>query len=517
MSQPDAILDLSHDSQHTFGRPTFRELAGRGTHRAPSRLLLIDQAPGLMLEMLRRSFTTLAYRIDVARTGADGLEHALRDIPDVILLDPSLPDLSGKEVYPQLRRIDPHIPVIFATPAKTAYGAIEAMKQGAFDYLFNPIDEHQLQRVVSAALELSRRVRRKGVVVDPTPDPDADAPIVGNCPAMCELYKAIGRVAAQDIPVLITGESGTGKEVITRAICRHGSRAKAPFLALNCAAIPENLLESELFSHEKGAFTGADSRRMGKFEQCNGGTLFLDEIGDMPLSLQAKMLRILQDQSFERIGGDEIIRTDVRLIAATHRDLKNWSATEKFRPDLYYRLGVFTIDLPPLRDRGDDLPLLVRHYLRRFNRELGREVREIDPEAMVRLSGYSWPGNIRELQSVLKQALLQACGPTLLPNHLPGPLQSSGGSLAASSSAEEIANVDTFLRKCVGADEGDQYAQAHRWLDCLLLTRVMEVTGGNQQKAARRLGIARQTLRRRLQELGIHPTYRVESDGYDPA
>ena len=208
---------------------------------------------------------------------------------------------------------------------------------------------------------------------------------------MQEAYKAIGRVADQAFPVLITGESGTGKELVARAIYQHGPRARAPFLALNCAAIPENLLESELFGHEKGAFTGADRRRIGKFEQCHGGTLFLDEIGDMPPATQAKMLRVLQEQAFERVGGNETIRTDVRLIAATHRDLKTWSEEGKFRPDLYYRLGVFTIHLPPLRERGEDLPVLAQHYLRRYSRELGREVRQVAPEAMTRLRGYPWP------------------------------------------------------------------------------------------------------------------------------
>src|SRR5262249_2406421 len=250
-------------------------------------------------------------------------------------------------------------------------------------------------------------------------DLDAGSGLVGSCPAMGEVYKAIGRVAAQDVPVLITGESGTGKDLVARAICQHGPRAHAPFLALNCAAIPENLLESELFGHEKGAFTGADRCRIGKFEQVSGGTLFLDEIGDMPLALQAKMLRLLQEQAFERLGGGETIRTDVRLIAATHRDLKAWSAEGKFRPDRYYRLGVFPIPLPPLRGRGDDLPVLVQHFLRRLSGELGREVREVAPEALERLCGYSWPGNVRELQSVLKQALLRAHGPVLLPDFLP--------------------------------------------------------------------------------------------------
>ena len=242
------------------------------------------------------------------------------------------------------------------------------------------------------------------IVAEPQPDPDPNGTILGHSPAMCEVYKAIGRVAAQDVPVLITGESGTGKELVARAIYRHGAAPIRRSWRLNCAAIPETLLESELFGHEKGAFTGAERRRIGKFEQCHGGTLFLDEIGDMPPAVQAKVLRLLQEQAFERVGGNETVRTDVRLIAATHRDLKAWSAEGKFRPDLYYRLGVFTIHLPPLRERGDDLPLLVRHYLRRYARELGREVRDVAPEAMERLRGYAWPGNIRELQNVLKRA-----------------------------------------------------------------------------------------------------------------
>src|SRR5438477_8139382 len=261
---------------------------------------------------------------------------------------------------------------------------------------------------------------------------------------MREVYKAIGRVTAQDVPVLITGESGTGKELVARAIYQHGPRAKAPFLALNSAAIPETLLESELFGHEKGAFTGAERRRIGKFEQVNGGTLFLDEIGDMPLALQAKILRVLQEQLFERVGGNETVRTDVRLIAATHRDLTAWSAEGKFRPDLYYRLGVFTIHLPPLRERGDDLPLLVLHYLRRFSRELGREVREVAPEALERLRNGSWPGNIRELQSVLKQALLQASGTILLPAFLPD-LSGRSGEPAPAAATETGPGLQAFI------------------------------------------------------------------------
>ena len=260
------------------------------------------------------------------------------------------------------------------------------MRHGAYDYLLKPIDLQKLDRVINEALKVARLMREPAVVAETPPDEEVPGEaIIGSCPGMQEVYKAIGRVADQTFPVLITGESGTGKELVARAIYQHSPRAKAPFLALNCAAIPENLLESELFGHEKGSFTGADRRRIGKFEQCSGGTLFLDEIGDMPPATQAKMLRVLQEQTFERVGGNETIRTDVRLIAATHRDLKAWSEEGKFRPDLYYRLGVFTIHLPPLRERGDDLPLLIRHFLRRFSRELGRDVREAAPEALERL------------------------------------------------------------------------------------------------------------------------------------
>ena len=318
-------------------------------------LLLIDDDPVLIPEQVRQAFPAPAHRVEVAETATAGLEAVRSRPPDVILLDLHLPDQSGLEAYHQIRRIDARIPVIFVTIAKTADTAIEAMKQGAYDYLFKPLDLNHLRRVVGEALEVARRMRTPAVVAETQADTDVDGAILGGCPAMREVYKAIGRVAAQDVPVLITGESGTGKELVARAIYQHGARSQAPFLALNCAAIPETLLESELFGHEKGAFTGAERRRIGKFEQCNGGTLFLDEIGDTPLAVQAKVLRLLQEQAFERVGGNETVRTDVRLIAATHRDLKTLSAEGKFRPDLYYRLGVFTIHLPALRDRGEDL------------------------------------------------------------------------------------------------------------------------------------------------------------------
>ena len=471
-------------------------------------LLLIDDDPGLIPEQVHQAFPAPSHRVEVAATGRAGLERVRTDPPEVVLLDLRLPDKSGLEVYHGIREIDARIPVIFVTMTKTADTAIEAMKLGAFDYLFKPLDLKQVRKVVGDALEIGR-LRAPTVVTETLPDSDVDGAILGGCAAMREVYKAIGRVAGQDVTVLIEGETGTGKELIARAIYQHSSRAKAPFMALNCAAIPESLLESELFGHEKGSFTGADRRRIGKFEQCNNGTILLDEIGDMPLALQAKMLRLLQEQSFERIGGNETVRTNVRLIAATHRDLKTLSAEGKFREDLYYRLSVFTIHLPSLRERGEDLPMLVQHCLRRFSRELGREIQEIAPEAMERLRNYSWPGNIRELQSVVKQALLKAHGTVLLPSFLP---EFSASPAENAQPAGVNLDLEAFIRQRLQPDSHDLYAEAHGQLDRFLLTCVLEYTGGSQHKAARLLGMARQTLRLKLRDLGLRVTQSVEAD-----
>jgi two-component system nitrogen regulation response regulator GlnG len=348
---------------------------------------------------------------------------------------------------------------------------------------------------------------RSKVVLSETGTEDDEGTFIGGSPPMLEMYKAIGRVAAQDVTVLITGESGTGKELVARAIYQHSARSHAPFLALNCAAIPENLLESELFGHEKGAFTGADRRRIGKFEQCRGGTILLDEIGDMPLSIQAKILRLLQEQTFERVGGNESIRTDVRLIAATHRDLR----AAPFRSDLFYRLGVFPIHLPPLRERGDDLVALSHYFIRRFSRELGRNVREISPEAMERLREHSWPGNVRELQSVLKQALLNATGVVLLPGFLP---DLSNAPVPAGGVARGL-DLEGFISQNLTLEADDLYAETHRHVDRILLARVLEFTKGNHRHAARLLGIARQTLRTKLRAAGLRPAPSADSDTDD--
>jgi two-component system nitrogen regulation response regulator GlnG len=492
-------------------------------------ILFIGDDPALTPQQLHRAFPAPTHRVQAANTWNDGLEYIHAHSPDVVVLVLGASDKSGLDVLQQIRCINSSIPVVVITQSKGADTAIRAMKEGAYDCLLEPVNLPLLQQVVGKALDVARHPLQvkdesggmeeavssgsqpSSVGSHPSSgmDSDAEGDIIGACPAMVEVYKAIGRVAAHDVPVLITGESGTGKELVARAIYKHGPRAGGPFLALNCAAIPENLLESELFGHEKGAFTGADRRRIGKFEQCHGGTLFLDEIGDMPPALQGKILRLLQEQSFERVGSNETIRADVRLIAATHRDLKTLSAEGKFRADLYYRLGVFTIHLPPLCERAEDLPLLVQHFLRCFSRELGRAVEHVAPEALEQLRRYQWPGNIRELQSILKQALLKASGTVLLPAFLPEPLGSPSEPTPATPYEP---GLDAILPQQLGPEVRDLYTETHRQVDRLLLPRVLEYTRGSQHQAALLLGIARQTLRLKLRELGLSARRIVEAE-----
>ncbi len=479
------------------------------------RVLMIDDEPELLQRLVRHALRDGPAELLVARSATEGLALAANAPPDVVLLDMHLPDGTGLDVFRRLRAADRRTPVVFITGSAGTDTAIEAMKEGAFDYLFKPVELEQLKRVVAQALEVSRLVRQPAVLADTLPTDDRTDAIIGRCPAMREVYKAVGRVADQNVAVLITGESGTGKEVIARAIYQHGRRATGPFLALNCAAIPENLLESELFGHEKGAFTGADRRRIGRFEQAHGGTIFLDEIGDMPLATQAKMLRVLQDQAFERVGGNETISTDVRVLAATNRDLPEMVARGLFRGDLYYRLGVFTVALPPLRERGDDLPLLVRHYLGRYSRELGREVRDAAPDALEILRAYPWPGNVREFQSVLKQALLLARGELLLPAFLPGSLRASVP--ASGAPTDDKFELEAFVRERLEGGSRGLYAETVSAVERVLLPLVLKHTGGNQVQAAEVLGITRKTLRARLRELGLTVTRAVERVADDDA
>src|SRR4051812_3623339 len=395
-------------------------------------LLVVDDEPSI-LHFFRRAFPGPDVTLRTATSAAEGLEAVTRARPDVVILDITLPDASGLETFRRIHALDPKVPVIFITGHGTTATAIEAMRMGAYEYLLKPLELDQLTDLVERAFEISRLMRVPAVVPeDPRPEEDADA-LVGRCPAMQEVYKSIGRVAPQDVTVLILGESGTGKELVARAIYHYSERSHGPFLAINCAAIPENLLESELFGHEKGAFTGADRQRIGKFEQASGGTVFLDEIGDMTPLTQTKILRVLQGQEFERVGGNEPIRADVRVVAATNRDLEKMVAEGTFRGDLYYRLNVYTVRLPALRDRGGDLTLLTEHFVRRYARELGKEARGVSPEAMEILRRYPWPGNVRELQSVVKQALLGTTGPVVLPEFLPAAVRRGENGTAESA------------------------------------------------------------------------------------
>jgi two-component system nitrogen regulation response regulator GlnG len=336
---------------------------------------------------------------------------------------------------------------------------------------------------------------------------------------MQAVYKEIGRIAGQDVNVLVLGESGTGKELVARAIYRHSRRADGPFLAINCAAIPETLLESELFGHEKGAFTGADRRRIGKFEQAGGGTLFLDEIGDMSLATQARVLRVLQDGRFERVGGNETLHADVRVIAATNKDLDRALAAREFRQDLFYRLNTFTLRLPPLRERIDDLPLLVEHFLRQCRRELDRDVRGVSEETLKVLRAHAWPGNVRELQSAIRFAAVHAAGDVLTPADLPSSVRGDAPPTVSArpEQGEEasLPEVREFVRRLLSQKANGVSDLVHAAVDRVLLEEVLEHVGGLQSRAAEVLGISRTTLRGRLQQLGISVEKVVREEGSD--
>src|SRR5436190_5653256 len=412
-------------------------------------LLVIDDDRSVV-HFLKAACKELHVTIHSAEDAEEGLTMINRVQPDALLLDVMLPGMTGIELFQKVRRIDERIPVIFITAGGESDSAIEAMKLGALDFLLKPLDVERLRHLVSQSLEI-RRLMETPVEL---PEPQAeglDSQLIGRSPAMMEVYKAVGRVAPQTVAVLIRGESGTGKEIIARAIYQHSDRRSQPFLAVNCAALPDALLESELFGHEKGSFTGADHRRIGKFEQCNGGTIFLDEVGDMAPLVQAKLLRMLQEQRFERVGGNETITTDVRIIVATNRDLEAMIAESTFRPDLYYRLNGFTIKVPPLRERGDDLLLLIEAFLSRYSQELNKPLQRVSPEALKILVEYPWPGNVRELQSMLRKALLNLTGSVLVPEFLPEEVRFSASEVSGDHASSDGAGQASDLAVLVSS------------------------------------------------------------------
>ncbi len=488
-----------------------------------TKLLIIDDEPAIA-SALRPGLEAMKIEVVTAETAADGLEKIASEMPHAILLDIYLPDLSGLELFQRIHGQDDRVPVILMTGQGTTETAITAMMLGAFEYVPKPFSFSKIREVIQQALEIGVSMRQMQTASnDPPLETSNTEVMVGRCPAMLEVYKMIGRLAPQDGIVLIRGESGTGKELVAQAIYRHSRRARGPFVAINCAAIPEPLLESELFGHERGAFTGADRKRIGKFEQCNGGTLFLDEIGDMPWLTQSKVLRVLQQQQFERVGGMETIQTNVRVIAATNRNLEEMVTEGQFRNDLYFRLNVFTLTLPPLRERTEDLPGLVDHFIGRFNREMGRDIRRVAPETQEILARYLWPGNLRELQSVIRQSLLPAVGQILLPEFLPEVVrrggevpvleQGPGSSSTHGDSSSGDSEWEQFVEDRLKEQSTNLYYEWFNKTETYLLKRVLQHTDGNQLRAAAILGITRRSLRNKLKTLGITIERSVRSPG----
>jgi DNA-binding NtrC family response regulator len=465
-------------------------------------LLVIDDDRSV-LHMVSHAFKDSPVTVLTAVDVNEALSMVRKGV-DLVLLDIMLPEISGLEAARKFHALDPKLPVVFITASGTSETAIEAMKLGAFDYLLKPLDLVKLRDLVQRTLEIGRLMK---VPVELPPDEfpvvEGDQ-IIGRCAAMQEVFKSIGRVAPQNVTVLIQGKSGTGKELVARAIYHHSERANKPFLAVNCAAIPDTLLESELFGHERGSFTDAVSRRIGKFEQCSGGTIFLDEVGDMSPLVQGKVLRLLQEQRFERVGGTETIKTDVRIITATNRDLKQLSGEGKFREDLYYRLNGFTIRIPSLRERGDDIPLLLHHCLQRFSRELGKEVYSFSPEALDLLLHYNWPGNVRELEAVVRQSLLQTSGSVILPEFLPESIHADANEpLLLDPAANPQSDLEGFMDAHLRDDAHDIHIEATNMMERYVITRVLRHTEGNQSQAAKILGITRGTLRNKIRTLHI--------------
>jgi DNA-binding NtrC family response regulator len=469
------------------------------------KLLVIDDEAGIRFSV-QQIFRSESIQVLAAESGREGLELIRTESPDVVLLDIRLGHQSGLSLLEEIHQLDSKCLVVLITGHGNTDTAIDAMKRGAFDYLVKPLDVNQLRQVIDQAFKISRLMHVPATL--DTSDADGDTPerIIGSGAAMQSIGKQIGRIARQDINVLILGESGTGKELVARAIYHHSRRSQATFLVINCAAIPETLLESELFGHERGAFTGADRQRIGKFEQCNGGTLFLDEVGDMPLTTQAKILRLLQEKQFERVGGNQTFTVDVHIIAATNQNLDAMIEAGRFRRDLYYRLRGMTLHLPALRERIEDIPELAHYFLFRFNRQLGTNVQSISLETLELMQNYSWPGNVRELQSVLREALVASTGPTLLPEFLPAELHRE--------TTEEVSGMDTTmfrdidwdsLRQFVGEALKDGNKDAYRrtllQFDRLVVSHALKLTDGHQAHAAELLGLSRPTLRAKIRAI----------------
>ena len=454
-------------------------------------LFLIDDERNVHYSFQRALGET--FRIISAFSGEEALQRFTAERPDVVLLDVKLPGIDGMEILQRIRALDREVPIILLTAYGTTEIAITAMKLGAYDYLLKPVDIATLKGLIMKAL----RLRDLAGQVDAPALPDAGegGSLLGHSPAMQDLYKMIGRVAPTDMTVLLSGESGTGKELVARAIHQHSLRATGPWVALNCAAIPELLLESELFGHERGAFTGASERKLGSFEEASGGTLFLDEAGELPLAVQAKLLRALQEREIRRLGGRESIAVDVRIIAATNKNLEAAIASGEFREDLYYRLNVIHLHLPPLRARREDIPLLAQYFLLRYRRDLERPVGGLAPEALEALLTHTWPGNVRELENTIQQALMACRGYLITREDLR--LEERPHRAAVEESPKD--QVDGSLEQLLLENAGRAFPR----LEERLIRKALELTKHNQVQAAHLLGVTRNVLRHRMKLYGL--------------
>jgi nitrogen regulation protein NR(I) len=465
----------------------------------PKVLLVEDDQQ--IVAALTRVLLDEGYDVTQASDGRNGLSQATTEACDLVITDFKLPGVSGMELLQSLHDTRPRLPVILMTAHGTSDTAIEATKLGAYDYLLKPFDMPELLALVEKAVASHRVMLEPIDISELSPGHSA---IIGKSRAMQEIYKEIGRVAGKPTTVLIRGETGTGKELIARAIYQHSDRANKPFITVNCAAIPETLLESELFGHEKGAFTGADIRRIGRFEQAHQGTIFLDEIGDMSINTQAKLLRVLQEKSIQRVGGKEVIPTDVRVIAATHRDLDGAINAKEFREDLYYRLNVVAINIPPLRQRSDDISELARYFLMRHAMEFNVEIPAIHPAAVQFLSEQMWPGNVRELENAVGKALALARGYTI---GLEEVRQAVNLSRKPGSDASVLSG---FVADLIGAASRGEIQNAHATMmeaaERQLFSQAIKLAHGNQARAARWLGVSRATMREKLIQFEVHPS-----------
>ena len=491
-------------------------------------ILIIDDDDEIRYS-LSRVLSFGNFVITEAASGEEGVAAVKKGpAPDLIFLDIRMGGMSGIEALQHIRSVNPKQLVVLMTAFGTAQTAIEAMKFGAFDYIMKPFEPAKVISLVEKALEAIAEMDAVGDYKPTINSEDYKEGIVGSSAAMQEVFKIIGQVTASDVTVMITGESGTGKELVARSICQHSHRAGKPFIAVNCAAIPDNLIESELFGHEKGSFTGATGQRIGKFELCDGGTIFLDEIGDMALATQTKILRVLQQGDIQRVGGTGTIKVDVRIIAATNKNLEEMVPAKEFREDLYYRLNVVRIKMPPLRDRVDDIPQIVDFCLQNLVKQRKTRVSKVSREAIEVLTGHNWPGNVRELENVVYRSAVIAQGDTILPKDLPPEIQVAippglapvttdapfKSSETAAAGLSRIADVPVSEENQLSVEEAlDFLHDALSVEEQPILNRIEEemvkraltAASGNQVRAAERLGMTRTTLRKRIETYGLKP------------